>query len=180
MRIIRVTAAVLLAILTGLVLVGATRLYTGTSQYELYIVESGSMEPGIPVGSLVVVDTEATPEEGDVVAYTMSGNVTTHRLLVINEDGTTVTQGDAMTQPDPFVVSLEDINGVVVGVYPDLGKLLVTLSTPAGFAAASLAIIAVGILGSALLGRKNDEQSTEDELESSTQELLEPLDAGVS
>ncbi len=172
MRIIKVTAVALLAVLTGLVLIGAGRLYTGESRYELYIVESGSMEPGIPVGSLVVVDTEQTPETGDVVAYTMGGNVTTHRLIVINEDGTTVTQGDAMTQPDPFVVTVDDINGVVVGVYPGLGKAIAVLSTPAGFAAAAISIVGLALLGSALFGRRREDDDG-DEVESSVDEPLE-------
>ncbi len=172
MRIFRVTAAVLLAVLTGLVMVEQAGFSTGNSQYELYIVTSGSMEPGIPVGSLVVVDTEATPEAGDVVAYTMGGNVTTHRLISINEDGTTVTQGDAMTQPDPFVVGIDDIDGVVVLVSPGLGKAIAFLSTPAGFATAAIAIVGLALVGSALIGGRRRTDSLDEELEPGAQETL--------
>ena len=50
--------------------------------YGIYEVVSGSMEPEIPVGSVVYVKA-ARPEEveaGDVIAFNKGGSVITHRV----------------------------------------------------------------------------------------------------
>lgn len=50
--------------------------------YEIYEVVSGSMEPEIPVGSVLYVAPSA-PEEieaGDVIAYRKGDSVVTHRV----------------------------------------------------------------------------------------------------
>ena len=50
--------------------------------YEIYNVVSGSMEPEIPVGSILYVK-RAEPEEiipGDVIAFRRDGSVITHRV----------------------------------------------------------------------------------------------------
>lgn len=49
--------------------------------YEVYVVVSGSMEPAIPVGSALYVES-VPPEEvevGDVIAFYDRGAVITHR-----------------------------------------------------------------------------------------------------
>ena len=51
--------------------------------YDVYVVISGSMEPGIPVGSALYVET-AEPEDvgaGDVIAFYDNGAVITHRVV---------------------------------------------------------------------------------------------------
>ena len=50
---------------------------------EAYHVETGSMEPAIPVGSLVYVDpvSPETLEPGDIVAFRSNETVITHRVV---------------------------------------------------------------------------------------------------
>ncbi len=68
--------------------------------YWPMIVLSGSMEPGIRIGDIVVVKkTQQEPRIGDVVAYKYSGMIILHR--VINVTGNQlVTKGDANDAPD--------------------------------------------------------------------------------
>ena len=74
--------------------------------YQTYDVVSGSMEPEIPVGSLVLVK-PASPsdiEVNDVIAFTSDkdgGAVITHRVIEIDKDGASfITKGDANEQKD--------------------------------------------------------------------------------
>ena len=51
--------------------------------YEIYNVVSGSMEPEIPVGSVIYVKAAAPEEvrEGDVIAFWSNGSVVAHRVV---------------------------------------------------------------------------------------------------
>ena len=73
--------------------------------YKEMAVLSGSMEPTIPVGSLVYVKPVEVSElkTGDVCTYYLSDGETfvTHRVMSIDPDAQTlVTQGDANEDPD--------------------------------------------------------------------------------
>ena len=79
--------------------------------FDIYTVVTGSMEPAIPVGSLIYVREEAPAElmEGEVVAYrsdTDAGIIITHRV-VKNQvvSGQLITKGDANEAEDVSPVS---------------------------------------------------------------------------
>ena len=53
-----------------------------------YVILSGSMEPMIPTGSVVVVDTaDRDVFPGDVATFSRHGDLVTHRILSKTEDG---------------------------------------------------------------------------------------------
>lgn len=88
-----------------------------------FVVESGSMQPRINVGDVVL----AAPVEstGDLVGRvtvfddpSRPGTTKTHRILSVNPDGTMVSKGDANLQADSATVQLTDVRG--------LGRLLVS------------------------------------------------------
>ena len=92
--------------------------------YEPYGVISGSMEPAIPTGSLVLVHEEPPSEleAGDVVAFLSNGSIVTHRIIEVDEDARTlVTQGDANPVPDMNPVPFSAVEGVVTAHVPLLG-----------------------------------------------------------
>ena len=97
---------------------------------------SGSMEPTIPVGSLVYVKPiEASKlEVGDVCTYYLSDGETfvTHRVISIDPDAQTlVTQGDANEDPDgdlPF----SQVYGRADFHLPYLGIAIQNIRTPVG------------------------------------------------
>lgn len=119
--------------------------------YEIYTVISGSMEPAIPVGSLVYVQPGA-PEDAqvdDVIAFYSSmdtGAIITHR--VIKNDivtGQIHTKGDANEKEDLYPVGYDYYMGKVVYSVPVLGQVLAFFVTIWGKIAAG------GMIGLALL-----------------------------
>ncbi len=101
-----------------------TRLNGGVPDlfgYQIYVVETGSMEPTLPVGSTILVralrDGE-TPQVGDVVTYSHISDTVTHRIieLVTGDDGVLryQTKGDnPENSPDPWLVERQDIRGIM-------------------------------------------------------------------
>lgn len=90
--------------------------------YQLYVVETGSMIPTIPIGSTLIVKKLGQGEElkaGDIVTYSYKSAVITHRIteLVEGVDGITryQTQGDNPdNSADPWLVNREDVRGIVI------------------------------------------------------------------
>jgi signal peptidase len=103
---------------------------------EVFTIRSGSMEPAIGTGALVVVTEGADPGVGDVVAYRLpNGAVVTHRVsrVVDGEAGRFLeTRGDANSDPDPSLVPQEAVVGEVSLALPLLGFLLALLGMPIG------------------------------------------------
>ena len=106
--------------------------------YQMKIVESGSMEPTIPTGSVIFISSAASYTVGDVVTFQRSGEeeVTTHRIVEERiEEGKEVflTQGDANDAVDTNPVFPAEISGKMWGHIPYLGYLLSFFRQPIGF-----------------------------------------------
>ena len=122
-----------------LVVIAALLLVPKLLGYTQYAVISGSMEPNIPVGS-IVYDKEAEPEEleiGDVITYRLSGDtLVTHRIVAIDEAAQTVqTKGDANESEDGAPVPYSEIVGLKAFHVPLLGYISIYGKTPLGIAA---------------------------------------------
>ena len=96
------------------------------------VVVSGSMEPQIGVGDLIVTAARGEYETGDVITYIGPDGVSTTHRVVAKEGARYVVQGDANGAPDPFRPAAEDIVGKVVLVLPGLGRAAAFLQTPFG------------------------------------------------
>lgn len=99
---------------------------------------SGSMEPEIPVGSLVIIQ-ETNPqklETGDVITFRVSSStLVTHRIVNIdNEKEEIVTKGDANDVNDGNPVTYDNIVGKMLFHVPLLGYLTIYMQTPLGIA----------------------------------------------
>ena len=100
--------------------------------FDIYTVVTGSMEPAIPVGSLIYVREEAPAElmEGEVVAYrsdTDAGIIITHRV-VKNQvvSGQLITKGDANEAEDISPVSYAQvIGGIFAAMVTFYGKIVI-------------------------------------------------------
>lgn len=96
----------------------------------LLAVLSGSMDPMMRVGDIVVVHkvNPETVEPGDIIAFKdPSGRknvIITHRVIAYDrEGGGFKTKGDACEDPDQFVVKKEDVVGKPVFLVPFAGYL---------------------------------------------------------
>lgn len=98
------------------------------------VVLSGSMEPELPVGALLVIHRQENYKIGEIVTYEdENGTLVTHRLTSL-ENGNAVTKGDANNVEDaPFPVS--KICGKVWAVLPGVGGTILWLRTPPGICA---------------------------------------------
>lgn len=134
--------------------------------YRVFNVASGSMEPEIPVGSLVFVE-EVSPTtllSDDVITFVRaegpavsanseagtvaggSGVAVTHRVVENNVSiRQLVTKGDANSSNDLYPVSYEDVVGRMEFSVPVLGNVADGLSTLAGKMAA-VVLVVVGLL----------------------------------
>lgn len=103
--------------------------------YEIFNVVSGSMEPEIPVGSLVYVE-QADPEEiqeGDVIAFNSIHSVITHRVVRNRQvEGQFVTKGDANAGEDINTVPHANLIGRVKYHFPVVGNLMVLYTSTMG------------------------------------------------
>ena len=137
--------------------------------YDVYAIISGSMEPALPVGSLVYakgVDPIAlTP--GTVIVFGSGAgtdDAITHRVVENNrENRELVTRGDANADNDVSPIPYDNVIGQVTAFVPILGKFLPALSTTTG-KLYLLGVLAAGVLfrvlGGILLknGRRVEEQ----------------------
>ncbi|MDA1079718.1 MAG: signal peptidase I [bacterium] len=103
-----------------------------------YVVQSGSMEPSIMTGDIILIRPESQYEENDVVTFRdQKKRVVTHRISEIQKQGDKtlfLTKGDANRSVDIEFVPLENVVGKVQFVVPKLGFLV-------SFAKSTLGII---------------------------------------
>lgn len=98
--------------------------------YAVLEVVSGSMEPTIHVGDLIVIDTKDQEiKENDIVTFTdVDGSFVTHRVVSISDDEM-ITRGDNNNSNDP-VSSLDTVVGKYLFKLSGLGILLSSLKNP--------------------------------------------------
>ena len=92
------------------------------------VVISGSMEPAVPVGSIVYTSKwihQENIEEGDIIAYGLSDSVSVlHRVIERDKSSRTwITKGDANDASDPGAVSYEQYLGKMILFIPYVGYL---------------------------------------------------------
>jgi signal peptidase len=105
--------------------------------YKPFIVLSGSMEPTILAGDLIVTKITA-PEQivkGDIIAFRAEKDtVVTHRVTdVQTANGLSfLTKGDANTGADAKVVGVGDVEGIYLMRFAGVGRFAMFLQTPIG------------------------------------------------
>lgn len=97
--------------------------------FQSYYVLSGSMEPRIKTGSIVIVNTNADNfQTGDIVCYQISDTRVTHRIQSVINENSFITKGDANETPDFYPVNRDMIIGKAVFCIPYLGFFFQTIS----------------------------------------------------
>ena len=117
---------------------------------HMYVVRGASMEPAIPLGSVVVVHV-VDPESvtvGEVVTYrTPQGTVVTHRVTAVTAgpELSFETKGDASETADPSRVRASELVGGVEWTLPGVGYVMYIVSSFQG------TVLAMAILASLLV-----------------------------
>lgn len=105
--------------------------------YKPFIVLSGSMEPTIMTGDLVIIQKCNVNElkEGDIIAFRSGNSVITHRILkstIENGQKMFITKGDNNNTEDRNPVALSDVEGIYTTRIPKLGNFAMFLQTTVG------------------------------------------------
>ena len=111
--------------------------------YQEFDVITGSMEPELPVNSIVYVKEaeQADLKAGDIIAFSAGDGVVTHRIVSIDESSKMITtKGDANSANDPSQVAFGAVYGKVVYKFPFLGGVATFLSDLSG------KLIALGLI----------------------------------
>ena len=97
--------------------------------YKFLTVLSGSMEPTINTGSLIIINDKVSDlDVGDIITYNVSGSTNvTHRIAeILDEDGEKafITRGDANNANDVVPVKEAIVEGKVIFSMPYIGKII--------------------------------------------------------
>ncbi|WP_050637368.1 signal peptidase I [Candidatus Stoquefichus sp. SB1] len=103
----------------------------GILGYNYKTVLTGSMEPVIPVGSIVITKEQSSYEMEDIISFQEEGSVITHRIISIDRERY-ITKGDANNVADTEEVQQKQILGKVILTIPLLGYLVMWLMSPVG------------------------------------------------
>ena len=108
------------------------------NDYYSSVIMSSSMEPTIPIGSIVVVK-RVNPDDvkvSNIIVFQRSDAKTLHRVIdkiVENDSYYFKTKGDANEDPDPWIVQPEQVRGALLLTIPYYGYLIYFAGTPIGF-----------------------------------------------
>ncbi|MGI5942992.1 MAG: signal peptidase I [Pelotomaculaceae bacterium] len=116
------------------------------------VVLSGSMEPAMYPGDVVIIREQAADKyrPGDVVTYLTGGNAFTHRI-VSEENGVFTLKGDNNNTADEFLTA-DRFEGKVILRIPKIGLAIVFLKKPQGMVLVG-ALLVLGVYGGDLYRR---------------------------
>ena len=114
--------------------------YNGFSNgIKLYTVQSGSMEPIIHVGSMIVSRPQKEYVKNDIITFYLPENnykeTVTHRIHDIkteNGESVYVTKGDANNTPDTGIIKKSNIFGKLLFSVPYIGYIIAYSRTQTG------------------------------------------------
>jgi len=105
--------------------------------YNIYVVQSGSMEPALSVGDMIVTGPaggwlSGDIEIGTIITYDNGHKSVTHRVIAVGDDHV-ITKGDASEDPDTFAASLGAVEGVLLFSIPHFGHVINFIGTKLGW-----------------------------------------------
>lgn len=108
----------------GLIILTTASNTNITGGFKTFLVQSGSMEPSIMTGDIVITNHQKQYFNNDVVTFKdFQESIITHRIIDINQEKIS-TKGDANRTSDPEIINQNMILGKVVFVIPKLGYLV--------------------------------------------------------
>lgn len=126
-----------IAFIAAIALLLIVSVFPIPGNYKALVVLSGSMEPMIKVGSVVIVKPSEDYKVGDIITFSKGSKTpTTHRIADIEQEESKVlytVKGDANEDPDLEKVLKENVIGKVFFSIPYLGYPLNFAKQPIGF-----------------------------------------------
>lgn len=114
------------------------------SMFRQFVVVSGSMEPVIPTGSIILAARRNSYRIGDIVTFSQNGReYIAHRIvnkIAIGRDTYFSTKGDSNTNSDLDLVHESVVYGKIMTVVPILGDIVIFYKTPYGMIFGSILI----------------------------------------
>lgn len=137
-------------LMTIIIIVGLSFILSYAYGIQPFVVESGSMEPNIKVGSVCFVNTRAKYEDvklNDIIAFKSKvGMRVTHRVISITPEGFE-TKGDANETKDGPLVTKEGYMGKTLFSIPKVGFAIKEIQKPTGMIIGGIAIIIFVLIG---------------------------------
>lgn len=140
-KLFKVVEWVLVIFLVGLAGLLILSKINHPSAPKIFIVQSGSMEPTIMTGAIVVDKAQSEYAINDIITYGEAGKPnatpTTHRIIEIkiqNGQPIYLTKGDNNKSADTREIKKEEIIGKVLFDVPYVGYALAAAKKPVGFA----------------------------------------------
>src|SRR3989344_5983965 len=139
-KLFKITTKIFYAIIFLIIVLLLFALFPIKGNYQIKIVKSGSMEPDIKVGSIVIIKPSASYTVGDVVTFgkdTKTDIPTTHRIVSSRaQEGVILftTKGDANEDNDTNEIKQNDVHGKVLFDVPFFGYIIDLARKPIGFA----------------------------------------------
>ena len=132
-------------LIVGLLLVS---VFPITGNIQFLMVESGSMEPALKMGGIVMVKPVDDYKIGEIITFKAGGKEKiTHRIediKVVGGNPLYITKGDANNAPDRKEIKKSEVVGKVFFHIPYLGYAVDFVQKPIGFAL--LIIIPAGVI----------------------------------
>ena len=111
--------------------------------YKSYIIKTNSMEPTISINDVVIAKKVKKQDikKGDVITFLQEGEVITHRITKIDENGDYTTKGDNNNIEDTFKIIYDNIEGKHILTIPYLGKIIQILDNQIVFLIITLIVL---------------------------------------
>jgi len=159
----RIVTSILIAIFfLCLAVLVVPRLFGG----QWITIESGSMEPALPVGSACLVTPSDDIERDDIITFYPNAEdpdvIVTHRVVSLNGEGEYITKGDANNVTDAGMVLSEQIIGKVRFCVPGIAVLLFFVSSVRGKIVLCAALIMLICLNGLLSGEGDHKKEKTD------------------
>ena len=97
---------------------------------KTYIIVSGSMEPNLNIGDIVIVRETDNIKKGDIISFRENMEIITHRvndIKLFDDEIKYQTKGDNNNSVDIELVELKNIEGKVINKIPKIGNVLLLL-----------------------------------------------------
>ena len=152
MKPLKIIYYIVIAFIAVTILLLVVSVFPITGNIKFFVVQSGSMEPAIRTGGIVMVKSMNEYEIGDVISFgeiTKIKSPTTHRIYdikVVEGNPYYITKGDANNAPDQKEIPQKEIIGKVLVSVPFVGYAVDFAKKPLGFA------LIVGIPAVAVIG----------------------------